>query len=148
MLLYSAKKIIANIVKGLFGMLRRISDYPDAFVKLSYVASLGSMVSVIVFLFFFYLVRNMFNVQSVTTKRNFRKKLFIALKTTFQNNSFNKFRNSDSLVLSILESLCCARNPSLVFLVLLPFACTQRCFTIKFNSILKNKVNFNKGLKN
>lgn len=55
---------------GLSGMPRRISDYPDAFAGWNYVASLGSIVSVIATLFFFYVVLNMFTVQFRVTKRN------------------------------------------------------------------------------
>lgn len=55
---------------GLSGMPRRISDYPDAFSGWNYVASLGSMISVVASLFFFYVVLNMFTVQLRTTKRN------------------------------------------------------------------------------
>lgn len=55
---------------GLAGMPRRISDYPDAFAGWNYIASLGSMISVIATLFFFYIVFNLFNVQVITTKRN------------------------------------------------------------------------------
>lgn len=55
---------------GLAGMPRRISDYPDAFAGWNYVASLGSMISVVATLFFFYIVFNMFTVQLRVTKRN------------------------------------------------------------------------------
>jgi cytochrome c oxidase subunit 1 len=55
---------------GLAGMPRRISDYPDAFAGWNYVASLGSMVSIVATLFFFYLVLSMFTLQFVITKRN------------------------------------------------------------------------------
>lgn len=55
---------------GLSGMPRRISDYPDAFASWNYVASLGSIVSVVATLFFCYTVFNMFSVQFRTSKRN------------------------------------------------------------------------------
>jgi len=55
---------------GLAGMPRRISDYPDAFAGWNYISSLGSMISVISALFFFYLVLNMFTVQYPVTQRN------------------------------------------------------------------------------
>lgn len=55
---------------GLAGMPRRISDYPDAFAGWNYVASLGSMISVIATLFFCYLIFNMFTVQFRSSKRN------------------------------------------------------------------------------
>lgn len=45
---------------GLAGMPRRISDYPDAFAGWNYIASVGSIVSTVASLFFFYLVWNMF----------------------------------------------------------------------------------------
>jgi cytochrome c oxidase subunit 1 len=55
---------------GLAGMPRRISDYPDAFAGWNYIASLGSMISVVATLFFFYLLMNMFTVQFRNSKRN------------------------------------------------------------------------------
>jgi heme/copper-type cytochrome/quinol oxidase subunit 2 len=55
---------------GLAGMPRRISDYPDAYAGWNYIASLGSMISVVATLFFFYIVLNMFTVQFRITKRN------------------------------------------------------------------------------
>lgn len=55
---------------GLAGMPRRISDYPDAYAGWNYVASLGSMISVVATLFFFYIVLNMFSTQFRITKRN------------------------------------------------------------------------------
>lgn len=55
---------------GLAGMPRRISDYPDAYAGWNYVASLGSMISVVATLFFFYIVLNMFSTQFRVTKRN------------------------------------------------------------------------------
>jgi cytochrome c oxidase subunit 1 len=48
---------------GISGMPRRISDYPDAFAGLNYIASLGSMVSVAASLVFFYLILNALLVQ-------------------------------------------------------------------------------------
>lgn len=55
---------------GLAGMPRRISDYPDAFAGWNLVASIGSMISVVATLFFFYIVWNMFSTQFRVTKRN------------------------------------------------------------------------------
>ena len=55
---------------GLAGMPRRISDYPDAFAGWNYVASLGSMISVIATLFFCYLILDMFTVQFRSSKRS------------------------------------------------------------------------------
>jgi cytochrome c oxidase subunit 1 len=55
---------------GLSGMPRRISDYPDAFAGWNYIASIGSMISVMATLIFFYLVLNMFTVQFRISKRN------------------------------------------------------------------------------
>lgn len=55
---------------GLAGMPRRISDYPDAFAGWNYVASLGSIISVVASVFFVYLVINMFTVQFRSSKRN------------------------------------------------------------------------------
>jgi cytochrome c oxidase subunit 1 len=55
---------------GLAGMPRRISDYPDAFAGWNYIASLGSMVSIVATLFFFYLVLSMFTTQFEIAKRN------------------------------------------------------------------------------
>lgn len=55
---------------GLAGMPRRISDYPDAYAGWNHVASIGSMISVIATLLFFYIVLNMFTVQFRMAKRN------------------------------------------------------------------------------
>jgi len=55
---------------GLSGMPRRVSDYPTAFAGWNLVASIGSMISVIATLFFFYLVWNMFSTQFIVSKRN------------------------------------------------------------------------------
>lgn len=55
---------------GLAGMPRRISDYPDAYAGWNHVASIGSMISVIASLLFFYIVLNMFTVQFRIAKRN------------------------------------------------------------------------------
>jgi cytochrome c oxidase subunit I len=55
---------------GLAGMPRRISDYPDAFFGWNYIASLGSMLSVLASLFFFYHVLNMFMAQDLMVQRN------------------------------------------------------------------------------
>jgi len=41
---------------GLAGMPRRIPDYPDAFGPFNYIASIGSMISFVASLFFFYVV--------------------------------------------------------------------------------------------
>lgn len=51
---------------GISGMPRRISDYPDAFAGLNYIASLGSMISVAASLVFFYLILNALLVQKGT----------------------------------------------------------------------------------
>ena len=48
---------------GISGMPRRISDYPDSFAGLNYIASLGSMVSVAASIVFFYLILNALLVQ-------------------------------------------------------------------------------------
>lgn len=55
---------------GLAGMPRRISDYPDAFAGWNYIASVGSMISVVATLFFCYVLLNMFTIQFRTSKRN------------------------------------------------------------------------------
>jgi cytochrome c oxidase subunit 1 len=55
---------------GLAGMPRRIADYPDAFAGWNYIASLGSIISVVATLFFCYIVLNMFTIQFRTSKRN------------------------------------------------------------------------------
>jgi cytochrome c oxidase subunit II len=55
---------------GLAGMPRRISDYPDAYAGWNYISSMGSMISVVATLLFFYIVANMFTTQFRVTKRN------------------------------------------------------------------------------
>jgi heme/copper-type cytochrome/quinol oxidase subunit 1 len=54
---------------GLAGMPRRIPDYPDAYFAWNYIASIGSVISIIASLFFFYILYNAFSVQVLTTKR-------------------------------------------------------------------------------
>jgi len=51
---------------GMAGMPRRISDYPDSYATLNYIASLGSMISVAATLLFFYIIIDALLVQ----KRN------------------------------------------------------------------------------
>lgn len=55
---------------GLSGMPRRISDYPDAFEGWNYIASLGSMISVVASIFFCYILLNIFTIQFRSSKRN------------------------------------------------------------------------------
>lgn len=55
---------------GLAGMPRRISDYPDAFLRWNQLSSLGSIISVISALLFFYIVYDMFTTQFIVTARN------------------------------------------------------------------------------
>lgn len=55
---------------GLAGMPRRISDYPDAYAGWNYVASLGSMISVVATLLFFYVVLNALTAQVRSAHRN------------------------------------------------------------------------------
>jgi heme/copper-type cytochrome/quinol oxidase subunit 1 len=51
---------------GTAGMPRRISDYPDSFAMLNYIASVGSMISVAASLLFFYILLDAFLVQKRT----------------------------------------------------------------------------------
>jgi len=55
---------------GLAGMPRRISDYPDAYAGWNYIASIGSMISVVAAIFFFYIVLSMFTTSQLVTLRN------------------------------------------------------------------------------
>lgn len=55
---------------GLAGMPRRISDYPDAYAGWNYIASIGSMISVVAAIFFFYIVLSMFTSSHLVTLRN------------------------------------------------------------------------------
>jgi cytochrome c oxidase subunit 1 len=55
---------------GLAGMPRRISDYPDAYSGWNYVASVGSMISAVATIFFFYVVLNALTVQVRSPHRN------------------------------------------------------------------------------
>jgi len=45
---------------GMSGMPRRIPDYPDAFTPYNYIASVGSILSLIASIFFVYLLLNIF----------------------------------------------------------------------------------------
>jgi len=49
---------------GLAGMPRRIPDYPDVYSAWNYISSLGSMISIVSSLFFFYVIY-----VSLTTKK-------------------------------------------------------------------------------
>jgi len=55
---------------GLAGQPRRISDYPDAFYGWNHVASIGSFLSVIATVVFFYLLYDLFARQYIVTKPN------------------------------------------------------------------------------
>lgn len=46
---------------GLAGMPRRISDYPDAFAEWNLIASIGSIISIVASIWFFFIVYNAFN---------------------------------------------------------------------------------------
>lgn len=106
---------------GLAGMPRRISDYPDAFAGWNYVASLGSMVSVIASLFFFYLVLNMFNVQYATTKKNswryYPQSLFI-----FIGDAATPWQmNFQSPATEIMEKIVDLHHDIMFFLIVIVF---------------------------
>jgi len=45
---------------GLAGMPRRIPDYPDAFAPYNYIASVGSLISLVASIFFIYLLIDIF----------------------------------------------------------------------------------------
>jgi heme/copper-type cytochrome/quinol oxidase subunit 1 len=49
---------------GLAGMPRRIPDYPDAFASWNYIASFGSMISIVSLFIFFYMVYDLFTNQN------------------------------------------------------------------------------------
>jgi cytochrome c oxidase subunit 1 len=55
---------------GLAGMPRRISDYPDSYAGWNYIASFGSVISVVATLTFFYLVLNMFTARPLATQHS------------------------------------------------------------------------------
>lgn len=52
---------------GTAGMPRRISDYPDAFAGFNYISSVGSMISVVSTMLFFYILLNALLVQKRST---------------------------------------------------------------------------------
>jgi cytochrome c oxidase subunit 1 len=70
---------------GLSGMPRRIVDYPDAFWFWNYIASIGSFISFISMLFFFYIVTIHF-----LSSRIFIKILSIPIKTYFRTRIVTK----------------------------------------------------------
>lgn len=49
---------------GLAGMPRRIPDYPDAFASWNYIASFGSMISIVSLVVFFYMIYDLFTNQN------------------------------------------------------------------------------------
>jgi heme/copper-type cytochrome/quinol oxidase subunit 1/heme/copper-type cytochrome/quinol oxidase subunit 2 len=65
---------------GLAGMPRRISDYPDAYVHWNYLSSVGSFLSVLSTIFFFYIIYDMFMNQSLVEKYNIWQNYKIGVK--------------------------------------------------------------------
>lgn len=55
---------------GLSGMPRRISDYPDAYAQWNLVASLGSFISVIATVWFFYIMYDLFECEYIVKKNH------------------------------------------------------------------------------
>lgn len=64
---------------GLAGMPRRISDYPDAFAGWNWVASMGSGISTISTIFFFYIVVSALLLQPVSNERARLNKIYLKL---------------------------------------------------------------------
>jgi heme/copper-type cytochrome/quinol oxidase subunit 1 len=76
---------------GLAGMPRRIPDYADAFSFFNYVASVGSIISFVSTLFFFYIVFVSINRGSVEDKDV--KFFFPSFLNVLAENFFNLLRN-------------------------------------------------------
>jgi cytochrome c oxidase subunit 1 len=70
---------------GLAGMPRRIPDFPDAFASWNYIASLGSMISLVSLLIFFYMIYDLFTNQnsnkSTLTESDYWSYNFISTKS-------------------------------------------------------------------
>jgi cytochrome c oxidase subunit 1 len=74
---------------GLAGMPRRITDYPDSYFAWNHVASMGSMISVIATLLFFYSVLNLFLSQHTSPR-----------SSTWSTFPAREFNSNITLVLS------------------------------------------------
>jgi len=66
---------------GLAGMPRRIPDYPDAFAGWNYIASLGSMISLVSMLFFFYILYYSLILPRRFTRRSYYPSYFFIKKS-------------------------------------------------------------------
>ena len=69
---------------GIAGMPRRIYDYPDCYLGWNKVASYGSYISVFGFVFFFYIIYDMFNKAIPADNTNLIKMNAVSLEKTFQ----------------------------------------------------------------
>jgi cytochrome c oxidase subunit 1 len=79
---------------GLAGMPRRIPDYPDAFVYWNYISSIGSIISLISVIFFFYLIIESFYLNNLNyeLKDINLKNIIFNLKNLIELN-FKKYIN-------------------------------------------------------
>ena len=84
---------------GLAGMPRRIPDYPDAFGPFNYLASIGSMVSFVATLFFFYIVY----VSITRGKSNEKVVQFMTLP--YFENLLERFTNSNGFSSNLKHTL-------------------------------------------
>jgi len=83
---------------GLAGMPRRISDYPDSFAGWNNIASIGSFISVIATVFFFYVLFGIFKNEHIVYKRNIWKlyENYRSIKLSKINLSFFFFYDAAS----------------------------------------------------
>lgn len=84
---------------GLAGMPRRIPDYPDAFGPFNYMASLGSMVSFVASLFFFYVVY-----VSITRGKS-NEKVVQFLTSSYFENMVSRFNASNGFLSNLKHVL-------------------------------------------
>jgi cytochrome c oxidase subunit 1 len=84
---------------GLAGMPRRIPDYPDAFGPFNYIASIGSMISFVASLFFFYVVY-----VSITRGRS-NEKVAQFMTSPYFENLLARFNTSNSFLSNLKHTL-------------------------------------------
>lgn len=130
---------------GLAGMPRRIPDYPDIYWTWNYYSSIGSFISVIGLIVFFYLVSNMFSYNVLNLQ--FKNIIYILIKSNNNQKNLLKFKKLEyrfnKLCLNYLtkfNNLLVIINPiKLIFNTL--FYYIYKSLNIKF--YIFNKYNFN-----
>lgn len=153
---------------GLSGMPRRISDYPDVFYNWNQIASVGSMISTVSSILFFYILFDIFTIQYISYKKSIWKNyaykakiyvlcinkktkfttsksslwMFFIYKFDFLNNWNVNFQPACS---TTMEKIIDLHNDIMVFLVFIMFFITWILLRIiwLFRSSNKKTLRFN-----